>query len=104
MLRSLPALALLGGICATASAHDRVRPQDGESARYICADGRRIEVLYGGGDAVVTVGDAVAQMSRDPQTGQELYVGGGWIWSVTGRRSGELARPAALKGVVCRVG
>jgi len=104
MLRTLPALALLCGVCTMASAKGHPLPQDGQSARYLCADGRHIEVLYGGGDAVVTVGDSVAQMRRDPDAGQELYVGGGWIWSVTGRTSGELARPAAPEGIVCRVG
>jgi len=104
MLRLLSTLVLAGGAGTMASAHKHALPQEGESARYVCADGRRIEILYGGGEAVVTVDTVVVQMSRDPDAPQELYSGGGWIWSVTGKRSGELARHAKPKGVVCHVG
>jgi hypothetical protein len=104
MFRTIPALALLGGVCTIAHAEEYRLPQNGQSARYICADGRRIEILYGGGGAVLTVSGAVAQLDRAPDTDQELYTGSGWRWSVTGKRSGLLASEAGPRAIACQVG
>jgi hypothetical protein len=104
MFRTITAIALLAGASDMAHAKERRLPQNGQSARYICADGRRIEVLYGGGGTVLTVGGAVAQLDHAPDTDEEHYSGSGWSWSVTSRRSGLLASAAAPHAIACQVG
>ena len=98
------ALSILAGTCTVAHAREHRPLQIGQSARYVCADGRRIEVLYGGGDTVLTVGNQVTQLTRSPDSADELYVGGGWTWSVSGRQSGLLSSSTAPHRVACQVG
>jgi len=100
----IPAILILAGACGTAQARDHRPPQIGQSARYVCADGRRIEILYGGGDTVLTIGNQVTQLTRSPDSPDELYVGGGWSWSVSGRQSGLLSSSTAPHRLVCQVG
>ena len=104
MRHKIIAFLLLGSVWYMASAKAHRPPQNGQSARYVCADGRRIEILYGGGDTVLTLGNAVAQLERSTDSDQELYVGSGWTWSVTGRRSGLLGAAGAPHTVACQVG
>lgn len=67
-------------------------PSSGQSANYACGDGRAIEVLYSGGDAVVvTIAGAPVQMARATAADGERYVGGGWQWWGIGTREGRLA-------------
>jgi len=96
-------LALLGGVPALAA-----QPaQTGASARYVCSDGRAIEVIYGGGVAVITVDGATSQLARAPSADGERYIGNGWQWWSKATRSGTLARLAEGKdvasgGTTCR--
>lgn len=107
MIRSLLpfALLLLAG-CTTSRPAAPPPPPTGESARYVCADGRQIEVLYAGdGSAVVTVGDQAVELHRTSAAEGEHYAGGGLTWVPAGPREGRLgatAGPAA--GTTCRVG
>ncbi len=97
--------ALLGNVAVAKAAPDR-RLQTGDSARYLCSDARAIEVLYGGGIAVVTIGDKALQMQRAPRTDGERYFGGGWQWLSTGKRTGTLihldaAQESDKQGIAC---
>lgn len=88
----------------------RFPPSTGQSALYVCADRRSLEVLYSGGDAVVlTIAGEPVQLERAVSASGERYVGGGWQWWGTGLREGMLSRlaegeqVASAAGINCRV-
>ena len=107
----MTALALLSlAACATTPKPSAPAAASGESARYRCADGRVIEVLYSGGDAaVLTLGNRDVAMTRAASANGERYVGEGLQWWGKGAREGMLSplapgeAVAAAPGVVCRV-
>ena len=91
-------IALLAVSCAqpALAAKPKFPPSSGQSANYACADGRTIEVLYSGGDAVVvTIAGTPVQMARAAAADGERYVGGGWQWWGVATREGRLATVAA---------
>lgn len=104
MYRVFPPFLLLA-LLTPAQAKPPYTPSSGQSALYVCGDGRTIEVLYSGGDAaVLTIGDTTVQMDRAPAPNGELYVGGGWRWWGQSPREGSLAKadgPAG--GIFCHV-
>lgn len=84
-------LILIAGVAvATAAAASPKPAQAGDSARYVCSDGRVIEVLYGGGVAVLTINGDPVEMQPAPAEQGERYEGGGWQWVPSGKRSGSL--------------
>lgn len=97
MLRFVfPILGLLALAAPADGRSPKFPPSSGQSALYACADGRGIEVLYSGGDAVVvTIGGTPVQMARAAAASGERYVGGGWQWWGVGTREGTLATVAA---------
>jgi hypothetical protein len=93
MLRYMPILALLLAAPASAASKPRFSPSIGESARYRCADGRILEMLYSRGDvAVMTLAQTPLELSRVEGEPGEAYAGAGWRWRVAAARAGELTR------------
>jgi len=108
--RIIAALALAAiGSGAVAGKGPKYPASIGQSALYACADGRSIEVLYSGGDAVVlTVAGRTVQMLRAVAADGERYVGDGWQWWGRGARDGTLGplapgQDVGSAGVACHV-
>ena len=106
MVRRMIAAALpfLAIGCATSEAQQIAPAFVGESALYRCADGRDVEIIYGGGAAVLTIAGQPVQMTAAASASGVRYIGGGWQWWSKGLRDGALAPLAAGEDVASAAG
>lgn len=90
MIRTLAVLAVLTVATGAAAKHAALPSWYPDSADYRCADGRRIELLFAGGDsALLTIAHEHLQLKR-PAPDQPVYNGAGWSWRSQSASSGTL--------------
>ncbi|SFS12554.1 hypothetical protein [Sphingomonas jatrophae] len=103
-MRPLILPCLLAAAACTTTPRPAASPgaaAEARSARYLCSDGRAVEILYGGdGSAVLTVGSETVELTPTAGGG---WTGGGWRWRADGPAGGMLAHGTAAP-TACRAG